>query len=246
MGHFGAYPIRLSWTFFVLPSLVLNYFGQGALILRHPEALTNPFFLLAPVWARLPLVILATVATVIASQAVISGAYSMTRQCMQLGFLPRMTVRHTSITEEGQIYVPQVNSALAVGVLILVFAFKSSDALAAAYGIAVTGTFICTCVLATVVFRRQFHWSRIAALGVFGGVLRDRQRILLGQRAEGAGGRLGATGLRAGADGADDVVEAWPRPAAGALEAGQPAAELRSWRACRSRAPCACRAWRCS
>ena len=169
MGHFGAHPIRLSWMFFVLPSLVLNYFGQGALILRDPGALTNPFFLLAPVWARLPLVILATMATVIASQAVISGAYSITRQCMQLGFLPRMTVRHTSVTEEGQIYVPQVNTALAVGVLILVFAFKSSEALAAAYGIAVTGTFICTCVLATVVFRRQFHWSRVAALGVFGG-----------------------------------------------------------------------------
>jgi KUP system potassium uptake protein len=169
MGHFGAHPIRLSWTFFVLPSLVLNYFGQGALILHNPASLTNPFFLMAPGWARLPLVILATMATVIASQAVISGAYSITRQCMQLGFLPRMTVRHTSITEEGQIYVPQVNAALAVGVLILVFAFKSSDALAAAYGIAVTGTFICTCVLATVVFRRQFHWSRFAALAVFGG-----------------------------------------------------------------------------
>jgi KUP system potassium uptake protein len=169
MGHFGAKPIRVSWTLFVLPALVLNYFGQGALILRHPEALANPFFLMAPGWLRLPLVALATAATVIASQAVISGAYSMTRQCMQLGFLPRMTVRHTSVTEEGQIYVPQVNSALAVGVLILVLAFKSSDALASAYGIAVTGTFICTCILATVVFRRQFGWSRVAALGVFGG-----------------------------------------------------------------------------
>jgi len=168
MGHFGAKPIRVSWTFFVLPSLVMNYFGQGALILHRPAALANPFFLLAPVWARLPLVILATVATVIASQAVISGAYSITRQCMQLGFLPRMTVRHTSVAEEGQIYVPQVNTALMIGVLILVLAFKSSDALAAAYGIAVTGTFICTCVLATVVFRRQFHWSRLTALGVFG------------------------------------------------------------------------------
>jgi KUP system potassium uptake protein len=171
MGHFGAYPIRLNWTFFVLPSLVLNYFGQGALILRDPAALANPFFLLAPAWARLPLVILATMATVIASQALISGAYSVTRQCMQLGFLPRMTVRHTSITEEGQIYMPQVNAALMVGVLMLVLAFKSSGALAAAYGIAVTGTFMCTCVLATVVFRRQFHWSRVAAIGVFGGFL---------------------------------------------------------------------------
>jgi len=169
MGHFGARPIKLTWMFFVLPSLVLNYFGQGALILSDPKAIENPFFLLGPDWLRLPMVILATVATVIASQALISGAYSITRQSMQLGFLPRMTVRHTSTTEEGQIYVPQVNTALLLGVLILVFTFRSSDALAAAYGIAVTGTFLCTCVLATVVFRRQYHWSRTAAIGVFGG-----------------------------------------------------------------------------
>jgi KUP system potassium uptake protein len=168
MGHFGAHPIRLSWTFFVLPCLVLNYFGQGALLISHPRALDNPFFLLAPHVLRLPLVVLATLATVIASQAVISGAYSVTRQCMQLGLLPRMTVRHTSTHEEGQIYVPQVNTFLAVGVIILVLAFKSSDSLASAYGIAVTGTFMCTAVLATVVFRRQFHWSRLATLAVFG------------------------------------------------------------------------------
>jgi KUP system potassium uptake protein len=168
MGHFGAHPIRLTWTYFVLPSLVLNYFGQGALTISDPAAVANPFFLLAPEWLRLPMVILATVATIIASQAVISGAYSMTRQCMQLGFLPRMSVRHTSNTEEGQIYVPQVNTMLAIGVLILVLAFKTSDNLAAAYGIAVTGTFLCTCVLAMVVFRRQFHWSRAAAISVFG------------------------------------------------------------------------------
>ncbi len=169
MGHFGAHPIRLTWTFFVLPCLVLNYFGQGALTISDPDAVQNPFFLMSPQWLRLPLVILATVATVIASQAVISGAYSMTRQCMQLGFLPRMTVRHTSTTEEGQIYVPQVNTFLAIGVVILVLAFKTSDNLASAYGIAVTGTFLCTCVLAMVVFRRQFHWSRLAAITVFGG-----------------------------------------------------------------------------
>ena len=168
MGHFGARPIRFAWTSFVLPCLVLNYFGQGALVLHDPAAIENPFFLLGPEWSRFPMVALATVATVIASQAVISGAYSMTRQCMQLGFLPRMTVRHTSNTEEGQIYVPQVNTALLVGVLILVLAFKTSDALAAAYGIAVTGTFICTAVLAMVVFRRQFHWSRLASVAVFG------------------------------------------------------------------------------
>jgi KUP system potassium uptake protein len=168
MGHFGAHPIRLTWTFFVLPSLVLNYFGQGALTISDPDAVQNPFFLMVPDRLRLPMVILATIATIIASQAVISGAYSITRQCMQLGFLPRMTVRHTSTTEEGQIYVPQVNAMLAIGVLILVLAFKTSDNLAAAYGIAVTGTFLCTCVLAMVVFRRQFHWSRTAAVSVFG------------------------------------------------------------------------------
>jgi KUP system potassium uptake protein len=168
MGHFGARPIRLTWLTFVLPCLILNYFGQGALVLANPVAVENPFFLLGPVWLRLPMVILATAATVIASQAVISGAFSMARQCMQLGFLPRMTVRHTSTMEEGQIYVPQVNTALAVGVVLLVLAFKTSDNLASAYGIAVTGTFLCTAVLAMVVFRRQFHWSRAAAVSVFG------------------------------------------------------------------------------
>jgi len=168
MGHFGRQPIRLSWTFYVLPSLVLNYFGQGALVLADNTAVENPFFLLAPHWMNLPLVVLATFATVIASQSVISGAYSMARQCLQLGFLPRMTVSHTSATEEGQIYVPQINTALAGGVLLLVFAFRTSDSLAAAYGIAVTGTFLCTCFLAAVVFHRQFGWSRLATAGVFG------------------------------------------------------------------------------
>jgi KUP system potassium uptake protein len=170
MGHFGAAPIRRAWTVFVLPSLALNYFGQGALVLADPKAQANPFFLLGPTWLQLPMVILATAATVIASQALISGAFSIARQCMQLGFLPRMAVQHTSHAEEGQIYVPQINMMLMVGVLVLVFAFKSSDALASAYGIAVTGTFICTGIMATVVFRRQFHWSRAAALGAFGGL----------------------------------------------------------------------------
>jgi KUP system potassium uptake protein len=168
MGHFGPRPIRQSWLFIVLPSLVLCYFGQGALLLNDPAASENPFFLMSPEWSRLSLVILATAATVIASQAVISGAYSATRQCMQLGFLPRLTVRHTSNVEEGQIYVPKVNSSLMVGVIALVLVFKSSDALASAYGIAVTGTFICTAALAMVVFRRQFKWSRTAAVAVFG------------------------------------------------------------------------------
>ena len=168
MGHFGAQPIRYAWVFFVLPCLVLNYFGQGALVMADPAALENPFYLMAPQGLRLPLVVLATAATVIASQALISGAFSVARQCMQMSFLPRMAVLHTSHSEEGQIYVPQVNTALLVGVLILVLAFRSSDALASAYGIAVTGTFLCTCVLAMVAFRRQFHWPRSLAIGVFG------------------------------------------------------------------------------
>ena len=168
MGHFGARPIRLTWKFFVLPCLVLNYFGQGALIMKDPSVLTNPFFLLAPQWLRLPLVGLATLATVIASQAVISGAYSIARQCIQLSLLPRMAVRHTSITEQGQIFVPQINALMAIGVLILIITFKTSDSLASAYGIAVTGTFLCDCTLATVVFRREFHWSRLTTILVFG------------------------------------------------------------------------------
>jgi KUP system potassium uptake protein len=168
MGHFGPRPIRQSWLFIVLPSVVLCYFGQGALLLNDPAASENPFFLMSPEWSRLALVILATAATVIASQAVISGAYSATRQCMQLGFLPRLTVKHTSNVEEGQIYVPKVNSSLMIGVIALVLVFKSSDALASAYGIAVTGTFICTAALAMVVFRRQFGWSRTASIAVFG------------------------------------------------------------------------------
>jgi KUP system potassium uptake protein len=168
MGHFGAQPIRLAWVCFVLPCLVLNYFGQGALVMADPAALENPFYLMAPENIRLPLVVLATAATVIASQAMISGAFSIARQCMQMSFLPRMAVLHTSHSEEGQIYVPQVNVALLVGVLILVLSFRSSDALASAYGIAVTGTFLCTSVLAMVVFRRQLGWSRTLAATTFG------------------------------------------------------------------------------
>ena len=168
MGHFGRPSIRLAWLCFVLPSLALNYLGQGALIINHPDAIANPFFLLGPHWTRLPLVALATAAAVIASQAMITGAYSVARQIVQLGYLPRMRVLHTNPREEGQIYVPQVNRALMIGVLLLVLAFRSSDALASAYGIAVTGTFMCTNVLAMVVFRRRYGWSRFAAIGTFG------------------------------------------------------------------------------
>jgi KUP system potassium uptake protein len=168
MSHFGRRPIRAAWTMFVLPCLILNYFGQGALVISDPHTADNPFYKMAPHSMQLPLVILSTLATIIASQAVITGAYSMARQCIQLGLFPRMEVRHTSETEEGQIYVPQINFLLASGVVLLVLAFKTSDALASAYGIAVTGTFLCTNILAMVVFRRQFGWSRPAAVAVFG------------------------------------------------------------------------------
>jgi KUP system potassium uptake protein len=159
MGHFGRRPIRLAWGAFVLPALLLNYLGQGALILSRPEAVENPFFLLAPDWGLLPLVILSTVATVIASQAVITGAYSIVRQAIQLGLLPRLEITHTSATQEGQIYIGRVNRLLLIGVLLLVVAFRSSSALASAYGIAVTGTMVVTTALAFVVVRRKWGWS---------------------------------------------------------------------------------------
>ena len=171
MGHFGRKPIQFAWVAFVLPALALNYFGQGALLLSDPTAIENPFFLLAPEWLRLPLVILATAATIIASQAMISGAFSIARQCVQLGFVPRLEVRHTSETEQGQIYMPQVNTLLLIGVIILVLEFKNSDSLAAAYGLAVTGTFVCTSCLAMLVFRRAFGWPLGLVLGLFGPLL---------------------------------------------------------------------------
>ncbi|GBR75336.1 potassium transporter Kup [Acidiphilium acidophilum] len=158
MSHFGRRPIRATWRFFVLPALVLNYFGQGALVIANPQAADNPFYLLMPHEILIPMVVLATIATVIASQAVISGAFTLGSQCVQLGLLPRMEIRHTSKTEEGQVYVPQMNAALMIGVLILVLGFRSSNALASAYGIAVTGTFLCTNVLSALVFHRHFNW----------------------------------------------------------------------------------------
>ncbi|WP_210332635.1 potassium transporter Kup [Methylosinus sp. H3A] len=163
MGHFGRAPIQIAWIFFVLPSLFLNYLGQGALILADPKAIENPFFLLAPEWALLPLVILSTVATVIASQAVITGAFSIVRQAIQLGLLPRLEITHTSATQEGQIYIGRVNRLLLIGVLVLVTAFKSSSALASAYGIAVTGTMVTTTALAFIVVWRKWRWPLWAA-----------------------------------------------------------------------------------
>ncbi|HTH94934.1 MAG TPA: potassium transporter Kup [Rhodocyclaceae bacterium] len=170
MGHFGAQPVRLAWYGLVCPALMINYFGQGALVIRDATAASNPFYLLAPDWFLVPLVILATAATVIASQATITGAYSMTLQASRLGYLPRIHVLHTSDTERGQIYVPTVNWLMLVAVIWLVLEFRSSSALAAAYGIAVSGTMIITTLLTlsiTLTLRSRFRLPLLVSLGVF-------------------------------------------------------------------------------
>ena len=163
LGHFGKKPIQTAWVVLVLPALAINYLGQGALVLADPKAIENPFFLLYPDWALLPMVALATVATVIASQAVITGAYSITQQAIQLGLLPRLEIRHTSEEHYGQIFMPRVNALLLVGVLFLVLMFRSSSALASAYGIAVTGTMVVTGIMALVVIWKVWRWSPLAA-----------------------------------------------------------------------------------
>lgn len=173
MGHFGAPPIRRAWFFVVFPALTLNYLGQASLILRDPTARQNPFFLLFPDWARIPVVVLATAATVIASQAVISGAFSLSRQAMQLGLLPPLTVRQTSEREGGQIYLPAVNALLFVGVIAVMLAFRSSERLATAYGVSVTGALVVDSVLLLIVARPLFNWHRwqiVLAAVVFGGL----------------------------------------------------------------------------
>jgi KUP system potassium uptake protein len=166
LGHFGRGPIRFAWLVIVLPALTINYLGQGALVLANPKSVENPFFLLYPDWALLPMVLLATIATVIASQAVITGAYSLTRQAIQLGLLPRLEIRHTSEALFGQIYMPRVNTFLLIGVLLLVALFRSSSALASAYGIAVTGTMVVTAMMAIVVIWRVWNWPLIGALAL--------------------------------------------------------------------------------
>lgn len=168
MGHFGKKPIRLAWFVMVLPALLLNYFGQGALLLRDPSAIENPFFLLAPRVMLYPLIALATVATIIASQAMISGAFSITQQCIQLGYSPRMTITHTSAKEFGQIYIPEINNALFVGTLIMVVSFRTSASLAAAYGIAVTGTFVLATTLYFIIALRRWNWAPWKAALFFG------------------------------------------------------------------------------
>jgi KUP system potassium uptake protein len=170
LGHFGKKPIRLAWFSVVMPSLTLNYFGQGALLLEHPEAVKNPFFLMTPDWAQLPVVLLATAATVIASQALITGAFSVTKQVIQLGYLPRLNVQHTSVRETGQIYIPFVNWGLFVAIVLAVVMFRSSSNLAAAYGIAVTLDMLITTTLTFFVIRYGWRyplWLCIAATGWF-------------------------------------------------------------------------------
>ena len=168
LGHFGRRPIQAAWLFVALPALTINYLGQGALILADPKNIENPFFLLYPEWALLPMVVLATAATVIASQAVITGAYSLTQQAISLGLLPRFEIRHTSAALFGQIYMPRVNTLLLIGVLLLVFLFRSSSALASAYGIAVTGTMVVTSMLAFVAIWKVWRWSAVAAACIIG------------------------------------------------------------------------------
>lgn len=158
LGHFGRKPIQSAWLYLVFPALILNYLGQGALLLNNPMAIENPFYRLYPGWSLLPTVVLASLATIIASQAVITGAYSITQQAIQLGLLPRLDIRRTSETEKGQIYLPAVNWLLLIAVVFLVASFRNSSALASAYGIAVTGTMVVTVILATIVARHYWHW----------------------------------------------------------------------------------------
>jgi KUP system potassium uptake protein len=212
MGHFGRGPIRLGWYTIVLPSLLLQYLGQGALLLREPDAVTNPFYLLASGWLIYPLVGLATIATVIASQALLSGAFSLTQQAIHLGYLPRMEIRHTSAGHIGQIYVPMVNWLLFIGTISLVLLFGTSSNLAAAYGIAVSGTMLMTTLLLYVIARDAWHWPVLVAgtvtgafllidLGFFSAnVLKIWQGGWLPPRA-----RLGAVY-------GDDDLEWWTRP----------------------------------
>ncbi len=171
MGHFGKRPIRIAWFGLVMPALLINYYGQGAFVLANPAAVKNPFYLMLPSWALLPMVALATAATVIASQAVISGAFSITRQAIHLGYIPRLEILHTSDRQIGQVYVPFINWTLFAAVILLVLGFKSSGSLANAYGIAVSATMVIECALAMVVAHRIWKWPPLATFGVLGSML---------------------------------------------------------------------------
>ena len=203
LGHFGKKPIQTAWLVIVLPSLALNYLGQGALLMADPKAIENPFFLMFPDWALIPMVGLATAATVIASQAVITGAYSLTRSAIQLGLLPRFEIRHTSEAHSGQIYIPRINMLLLVSVILLVLLFRSSTALASAYGISVTGTMVVTGMMGFVVIWKVWKWSPLAAACADRALPVSRPDLPRGQSPEGVRGRLGAAGARRRGDAAD-------------------------------------------
>ena len=238
MGHFGKRPIRFAWFALVLPALLLNYFGQGALLLANPAAAEQPFFLLAPNWALLPLVALATAAAIIASQALISGAFSLTRQAIQLGYSPRLDIEHTSHQEIGQVYVPQVNWALMLSTILIVIGFGSSSALAAAYGIAVTLTMVITAVLLQVVATERWGWPRALAFTVTG-ISDDRPGLFRIERVEDHPRWVAATGDRRVAVHFDDHMETWTRARRGAFD-GACAANRRLSRSGRGDASRAC------
>ena len=209
MGHFGRKPISRAWTFMVFPALILNYLGQGALVLDTPAARENPFFYMAPGWALYPLVALATVATIIASQALISGAFSLTMQGIQMGYIPRMEIRHTSRDERGQIYIPKINIMLAVGCIALVIGFQSSTALASAYGIAVTLTMLATTASSSLP-------PSVSGIGARSGPARPAwfsvpwRSLLCGQLPEDPSRRLVSARCRRGHLSPHADVERWP------------------------------------
>ena len=196
LGHFGRKPIQAAWFGLVLPALVINYFGQGALLLSNPAAIANPFYRLVPEMLLLPMVILATCATVIASQAVITGAYSLTYQAIQLGLLPRLAILHTSAAHFGQIYIPRVNAMLLGGVLLLVFAFQTSSRLAHAYGIAVTTTMVVDGLIGFIVVWKLWKWKWWSAALLVVPLVIDRRGLPQREPAEAVRGRLAAGGVR--------------------------------------------------
>ena len=196
LGHFGRKPIQTAWLGLVLPALLINYFGQGAKVLADPAAIENPFYRLVPDALLLPMVVLATAATVIASQAVITGAYSLVHQAIQLGLLPRLAILHTSASHVGQIYIPRVTMALLVGVLLLVGLFRTSSALASAYGIAVATTMVVDGLLAFIVIWKLWQWKLWQAALLIVPFDRRRRHVLLRQLAEAVRRRLGAAPVR--------------------------------------------------
>ena len=223
MGHFGKHPIRVAWFALVLPALILNYLGQGALLLHQPDVV-HPFFLLAPSWALYPLVVLATAAAIIASQALISGAFSITRQAIQLGLAPRLDVEHTSAREMGQIYIPQVNWALMFATLVIVVGFGSSSALAAAYGLGVTLTMVITGMLLYVVMTERWRWPVPAAAAVMAVFLTIDLAFFGANAPQDPAGRLGDAEHRDAAVYADDDVEDRPAPGRRAADGARDAA----------------------